>query len=119
MNPEELVNQLRAKGVILSAHDGQIHYWAPEGVLTQNVKAALKRHKPQVMRIINTARQSIINQVTRCGSHPCRSLSDQEFTERYLILIKAWQNGVIDDRSKDEGLDFLLDHWRLNRQYRQ
>jgi hypothetical protein len=39
-----------------------------------------------------------------------RLLGSQEFTDRYLTLMRAWRDGCLDDEGKDAGLDFLLDH---------
>ena len=45
-------------------------------------------------------------------------LSDQEFTDRYMVLMKAYRKGVIDEQMRVEGLEFLLDHWDYAKQNR-
>lgn len=46
-----------------------------------------------------------------------RWLTDQEFSDRYMALMQAHRNGVIDDQLKDKGLEFLLDHWRPDKNF--
>jgi hypothetical protein len=62
-------------------------------------------------------REAVINAVAE-GFPVDRWLTDQEFSDRYMALMQAYRNGIIDDQLKDEGLEFLLDHWQSGKQER-
>jgi hypothetical protein len=66
----------------------------------------LKSNKAGIIR--NLA----VQQVAKPGADPTTYiLSHDEFTERYLMLMQAHRTGRIDDQTKSDGLEFLLDHW--------
>ena len=62
-------------------------------------------------------KQSIIDLVA-ADFKDGRYLSDQEFTDRYMVLMRAYRDGVIDEQMRDEGLEFLLDYWDYAKQNR-
>ena len=112
MTTQELLTTLRNRGVVLSVASGcQLRCNAPRGVLTMELKTLLEKQKPQIIELVRTSKQDVIRAIASPGSNPNGYLNSHEFTDRYLALMKAWRNGVIDDKTKDEGLDFLLDYW--------
>lgn len=53
MTTLELLKELKTKGVSLSVVGGKLHYNAPTGALTPNLKAALHAHKAELVEIIS------------------------------------------------------------------
>jgi hypothetical protein len=47
-----LLADLQARGVLLSAEDDRLSFDAPAGVMTPDVKAALKARKPELLAIL-------------------------------------------------------------------
>lgn len=64
-----------------------------------------------------TTKQAVVDLVT-ANFKDGQYLSDQEFTDRYMVLMRAYRNGIIDEQMRDEGLEFLLDHWDYAKQNR-
>jgi hypothetical protein len=64
--------------------------------------------KPQV---VLQDREAVIEAAAK-GLPVDRWLTDQEFSDRYMALMQAYRDGIIDEQLKDEGLKFLLDHWQ-------
>jgi len=56
---------------------------------------------------------SIIQRVGRPGKGTF--LTPREFTDRYMVLMKAHRSSLVDETVKDQGLDFLIDYFRFER----
>jgi len=63
-----------------------------------------KTHKARLLK------QALLDQVTTIDTR--RFLSNVEFTQRYMILMRGYRSGIITEKTKDEGLMFLLNIWR-------
>ena len=115
MNTAEAVLQkCESKGVILRVDGENLKYKAPPGAMTEDLRDAIASHKPELIKTLQgkttpETKQAVVNAIT-VGFGDW--LSDEDFTRRYMILMKAWRNGIIDDQARDEGLDFLLDYWK-------
>ncbi len=109
----ELLDELRGRGVAVRVEGGELLIKDPGGKVTKGLRKKLRRHKSEVIT------QITIDEVARPGAHKNRRLNDDEFTEKYLILMKAWRTGFIDTDMKDSGLDFLLGNWKINPALRQ
>lgn len=53
MTAAELLQALAARGVRLKVADGRLSVRAPKGALTDEIKAALRDHRPALLRIIS------------------------------------------------------------------
>lgn len=87
--------------------------------MTPELLQEVKRLKSGLLNILQVeqalGQRQVIHRVAE-GLQRDRLLSNEEFTERYMILMRAHRNGTIDDRLRDEGLELLLDHWESARQ---
>jgi hypothetical protein len=115
---EGVLKECESKSVILHVDGENLKYKAPPGAMTEDLRDAIASHKPKLIKILQGkttqgTKQAVVDAIT-VGFEGW--LSDQDFTRRYLILMRAWRNGVIDDQTKDQGLGFLLDHWKGSRQ---
>lgn len=54
MTSVELFTTLSHLGVELRAEGGLLHYRAPQGVLTPDLKDAMKAHKPDLLKLLKT-----------------------------------------------------------------
>ncbi len=114
----ELLRECQNKNITLFVQGERLGYDAPKGAMNDELRNLISRHKPELIKIFRDdsapqKKQAVINAVTANFGY---RLSHEDFTRRYLILMKAWRSGVIDDQMKDQGLDFLLDHWKGSRQ---
>lgn len=114
---EGVLKECESKGVVLHVDGEYLKYKAPPGVMTEDLRDAIASHKTKLIRILQgrttpETKQAVVDAIT-VGFGDW--LSDREFTKRYLVLMKAWRSGVIDDQTRDQGLDFLLDHWKGSR----
>ncbi len=57
MNTLSLFHDLKARGVILEAQDGQLRVDAPAGVLTEADRAALKECKPKLLKFLSRSKE--------------------------------------------------------------
>jgi hypothetical protein len=55
MTARELLSALAARGVILGVQDGCVTYRAPAGVLSDADRAALGKHKPELLKLLAAA----------------------------------------------------------------
>jgi hypothetical protein len=58
MNASRLLCELEARGAIVTRNGGQLDIEAPRGVLTPQVLAAVKAHKPQVLALLAAPRDA-------------------------------------------------------------
>lgn len=115
---EGVLKKCESKGVILRVDGENLKYKAPPGTMTEDLRDAITTHKSELVKILQDGtppgtKQAVVEAVTTNFEG---WLSNEDFTHRYLILMKAWRNGTIDDQTRDEGLDFLLDHWKGSKQ---
>lgn len=54
MNPTEVISILKSRGVSLWQEGGKLKYRAPNGVLTEREKEALKAHKASILKALST-----------------------------------------------------------------
>ena len=54
MNPATLISDLRRRGVELTAEGDRLHYRAPRGVLSPELLADLRSHKPEILAELST-----------------------------------------------------------------
>ena len=52
MTPTELLTTLSQLGVEVAAEGDMLHYRAPQGVLTPDLKDAMKAHKPDLLKLL-------------------------------------------------------------------
>jgi hypothetical protein len=52
MTPVELIQVARAKGIELTADDDKLRVRAPTGALDSDLRNALTRHKPAIIRLL-------------------------------------------------------------------
>lgn len=109
----ELLHELKNRGVAVRAQGNELLIQDPNGKMTRALRGRLRTHKDDVIR------QVVIDEIARCGINMNGPLSDEEFTSRYRILMDAWRCQVINDDTKDAGLDWLLCHWQEDRCARQ
>ena len=57
MTAAALVADLRKRGVALAVAGDRLHWRAPKGVMIDEMREALRRHKPQVLEILTAHRQ--------------------------------------------------------------
>ncbi len=57
MTAAALVADLRKRGVGLAVAGDRLHWRAPKGVMIDEMREALRRHKPQVLEFLTTHRQ--------------------------------------------------------------
>ncbi len=55
MTPPTLLKQLRHRGVVLSVSGVSLEFWAPEGVVSADIRAELVRHKAAIIPLVETA----------------------------------------------------------------
>jgi len=114
MNPvHDLLSKLENIGVPVKVSGNQLLVNDPDGKVDSSLRSQLREHKDNLIRHI------VITEVSSPGSSSCSPLGNQEFSNRYLTLIRAYRNGVIDTATRDKGLYFLLEHWRVTCQYCQ
>ena len=53
MSPVDLLAELRRRGVRLSVHGDKLRYVAPKGALTPDLLEAMRRHKPDLLRLLS------------------------------------------------------------------
>jgi len=115
LKPAELLEDLRTKGVVFSLHEGgRLHFSAPEGLITPELLQEVKRLKSSLLSILEAERalsQTHVVHRVAVGLPTHRCLSDEEFTERYMIIVRAHRAGMINATVRNGGLGFLLDHW--------
>ncbi|MFF7705569.1 condensation domain-containing protein [Streptomyces lydicus] len=58
MSATEIIAELRALGVELWVEDGQIRFRAPQDLLTEERRAALKAHKADIIQLLNSRREA-------------------------------------------------------------
>ena len=112
MTASEILTKLRENGIALKTHGARLFFFDGSGKMTPALKAQVRTHKPQIIDLVRAPKQEIINRVAQGFD----LLTHQEFTNRFLILMRAWREGIIDDPLRDEGLEFLLDHWDYAKQ---
>lgn len=54
MKTMELIQNLKGKNVMLTVEGGTLKVKAPVGVLTDDLKAALREHKPEIIQLLQT-----------------------------------------------------------------
>lgn len=104
MNVETVLKECQAKGISLSTDGENLKYRAPAGTVTEALKNQIQTYKPELLRHL------IIDTVTDFDTR--RFLTNQEFTQRYMILMRGYRSGIINERTKDEGISCLLNIWR-------
>ena len=57
--------ELRAKGVEVSIKDGDLVFRAPSGVITAEIRDAIRRHKPELHRELRCERDDLVPLVYR------------------------------------------------------
>jgi len=55
MNPRQLLEDLRQRGVELTAVDGRLRVCAPVGTVTEEIRQALRLHKPALLEALGTS----------------------------------------------------------------
>jgi hypothetical protein len=102
----ELLEQLDNIGVAVKVEAGELLMKGPTKDIPKDLWQRLHKHKLDVIQ------QVVIREVAQHGKNMTRYVTDQEFTDRILILNRACQDGAIDKTIRDQGLEFLLQHWR-------
>lgn len=113
MTPLELFEDLKAGGITLRVDGDKLRCRATEGVITPELRVVIAEHKAALIKVLTESqinKEIIEAVVTGIGSDG--GLNGEEFTRRYLILMRAHQAGDIDDELRDQGIEFLLDHWK-------
>lgn len=52
MTPSELLAELERRGIILRPEGDAIHYTAPKGAMTDELREAIRRHKPEIIALL-------------------------------------------------------------------
>src|SRR5262245_58985262 len=69
MDVERLLSTLVERGIVMRADDGNLRVEAPRGALTDDLRAAIATHKPQLLARL-ASEESAIDRVPRDGDLP-------------------------------------------------
>jgi hypothetical protein len=98
----DLLETLQTLGVGVKHENGQLMINDTAGNVTADLRERLRQHKNAIMA------ELVLSEVKRPDN---AWLDNDEFTRRYLILMRAYRNGSLDANAKDRGLSYLLNHW--------
>lgn len=97
----ELLATLEERGIELTPDGDQIHYRAPRGALTHELREAIRLHKPRLLALLHPAVDA-----PPVAAPPCSICGDDEFWERP----PAHGGGRVCARCHPDPRD-LLAHW--------
>jgi len=75
VNTAELLTEVQRRGIQLRAEGATLHYRAPKGVLTPDLKAALKAHKSGLLKALRERRRYRVYEYRRQGARAWSTLT--------------------------------------------
>lgn len=91
MRPEQLLTITQEKGIILKAQGSQLAFKAPRGSMTPELVESLKRHKPEIIKILNETQTATENLIPLCLGVAC---NDAEYKELDGMPYCLWCNRI-------------------------